>query len=194
MRERDMKILKFISDVRICTNEDIQESFFKGLNKNVCYRRLNYLVECKLIKRSYYNMGKNKNIYIYYLDKKPSVKILKHDLLITKFLVKLISEGYEIIEFEKSPCLGETLTNSIIPDAIIKFKSSNDKIRYIFLEVQLSEHDCIKKYYNIKSKVKAEIPNTLYIVTNQQMKHTSLRDLRVVIDDLSFRKVKFYFE
>lgn len=194
MRERDMKILKFISDVRICTNEDIQESFFKGLNKNVCYRRLNYLVECKLIKRSYFNMGKNKNIYIYYLDKKPSVKILKHDLLITKFLVKLISEGYEIIEFEKSPCLGETLTNSIIPDAIIKFKSSNDKIKHIFLEVQLSEHDCIKKYYNIKSKVKAEIPNTLYIVTNQPMKHTSLRDLRVVIDDLSFRKVKFYFE
>lgn len=193
MRERDMKILKFISDVRICTNEDIQESFFKGLNKNVCYRRLNYLVECKLIKRSYFNMGKNKNIYIYYLDKKPSVKILKHDLLITKFLVKLISEGYEIIEFEKSPCLGETLTNSIIPDAIIKFKSSNDKIKHIFLEIQLQPYDCIQKYYNIKSKVKVGIPDTLYIVTNQQMKHTSLRDLKVVIDDLSFRKVKFYF-
>ena len=188
MQERDMKILKFISDVRICTNEDIQQAFFKGLNRNICYRRLNYLIDCKLIKRSYFNIGKNKNIYIYYLDKKPSVKILNHDLLITKFLVNLIIEGYEILEFEKSPVVGE-----IIPDAMIKFKSSNDKIKHIFLEVQLSSNDCVKKYYNIRSKVNYDIPAVLYIVTNQEMKNTKLRDLKVVIDDLNFSKVKFYF-
>lgn len=183
-----MKILKFISDVRVCTNEDIQQAFFKGLNMNICYRRLNYLIDCKLVKRSYFNVGKNKNVYIYYLDKRPSVKILNHELLITKFLVNLINEGYEILEFEKSPMIAE-----IIPDAMIKFKSSNDKVKYIFLEVQISPNDCIKKYYNIRSKVKDEIPNTLYIVTNQEMKDTKLRDLKVVIDDLNFNKVKFYF-
>lgn len=193
MQERDMKILKFISDVRVCTNEDIQQAFFKGLSINMCYRRLNYLIDCKLVKRSYFNMGKNKNIYIYYLDKKPSVKILNHDLLITKFLVNLINEGYEILEFEKSPHIGETISDCIIPDAIIKFKSSNDKIKHIFLEIQISPNDCVKKYYNIKSKVKDDIPNTLYIVTNQDIKNTKLRDLKVVIDDLNFSKVKFYF-
>lgn len=193
MQERDMKILKFISDVRVCTNEDIQQAFFKGLSINMCYRRLNYLIDCKLVKRSYFNMGKNKNIYIYYLDKKPSVKILNHDLLITKFLVNLINEGYEILEFEKSPHIGETISDCIIPDAMIKFKSSNDKIKHIFLEIQISNHDCVKKYYNIRSKVKDDIPNTLYIVTNQEMKNTKLRDLKVVIDDLNFSKVKFYF-
>ncbi|MDU6996024.1 MAG: hypothetical protein E6356_14275 [Terrisporobacter othiniensis] len=188
MQERDMKILKFISDVRVCTNEDIQQVFFKGLSVNMCYRRLNHLIECKLIKRSYYNIDKNKNVYVYYLDKKPSIKILKHELLITKFLVNLINQGYEILEFEKSPNIAD-----IIPDAMIKFKSSNDKIKHIFLEVQISDNNCIKKYYNIKSKVKHEIPNTLYIVTNQQLKDTKLRDLKVVIDDLNFNKVKFYF-
>lgn len=188
-----MKILKFISDVRVCTNEDIQQAFFKGVSVNMCYRRLNYLIDCKLVKRSYFNMGKNKNIYIYYLDKKPSVKILNHDLLITKFLVNLINEGYEILEFEKSPHIGKTISDCIIPDAMIKFKSSNDKIKHIFLEVQISNHDCVKKYYNIRSKVKDDMPNTLYIVTNQEMKNTKLRDLKVVIDDLNFSKVKFYF-
>jgi len=188
-----MKILKFISDVRVCTNEDIQQAFFEGLSMNICYRRLNYLIDCKLVKRSYFNMGKNKNIYVYYLDKKPSVKILNHDLLITKFLVNLINQGYEILEFEKSPCIGETISDSIIPDAIVKFKSSNDKVKHIFLEVQISNHDCVKKYYNIRSKVKDDIPNTLYIVTNQEIKNTKLRDLKVVIDDLNFNKVKFYF-
>ena len=186
MQERDMRILKFISDVRVCTNDDIQQVFFKGLNMNVCYRRLNHLIDCKLIKRAYYNVDKNKNIYVYYLDRKPSVRTLKHDLLITKFLVNLYSLGYEVLEFEKSPVI-----SNIIPDAIIKFKV-NGKVKHIFLEVQMSPHDCVSKYFNIKSKMK-NVPGTLYIVTNQEIKYTKLRDLKVVIDGLNFKKVKFYF-
>lgn len=183
--DRDMKILKFISDVRICTNDDIQKVFFKGLNANICYRRLTHLVECKYIKRSYFNIDGRKNVYIYYLDKKPSKKILKHDLLITKFLTMLY-EDYEIISFEKTPMVA-----GIIPDAIIKFKV-NDKIKHIFLEVQLQPYSIIEKYYNIKSKVN-DCPNTLYIITNQEIKNTKLRDLKVVIDDLEMSKLKFYY-
>lgn len=188
MEDRDVKVLKFLTDMRIATNENIQEAFFKGLNPCVCYRRLSYLVECKWVKRSYYNIDGKKNIYIYYLDKKPSKKILEHDLLITKFVVNLICEGYEILEFEKTPIIG-----GIKPDAMIKFRTSNDKVKYIFLEIQLSDHNCISKYYNIKSKIKTDIPNILYIVTNKDIKDTKLRDLKVVIDDLNFSKVKFYF-
>lgn len=187
MEDRDLRVLKFLTDVRIATNDNIQQAFFKGLNPNVCYRRLSYLVDCKLVKRTYFNIDGKRNIYIYYLDKKPSRKILEHDLLISKFTSHLISEGYEILEFEKTPIIA-----GIKPDAMIKFRS-NDKIKYIFLEVQLSEHDCTSKYFNIKSKVNGEIPNVLYIVTNKDIKNTKLRDLKVVIDDLNFSKVKFYF-
>ena len=57
----------------------------------------------------------------------------------------------------------------------------------------MSEHNCTNKYFNIKSKVDGEIPNVLYIVTNKDIKNTKLRDLKVVVDDLNFSKVKFYF-
>ena len=186
MQERDIKILDFISKVRFCTNEDIQNVFFKGLNHNVCYRRLSALVDSKLIKRSYYHINQ-KNIYIYYLDKKPSKKILPHDLLITKFLVKLMSEGFEILEFEKNPHVG-----NIIPDAKIKFKT-NHGIKHLYLEVQLSQHDCIKKYYNLQKKIQGDIPNILYIVTNNGRLESNLRDFKIVIDNLYLEKLSFYF-
>lgn len=182
-----MKILKFISDVRVCTNEDIQQAFFKGLNMNICYRRLNYLIDCKLVKRSYFNVGKNKNIYIYYLDKKPSVKILSHELLITKFLVNLMNEGYEILEFEKSPMIA-----TIIPDAIVKIKTHNDKIKHIFFEAQLQPKDCILKYSNIHARSNKETPDTLYIVTNQKIIIHKIRGLNIILDDLNFSKINIF--
>ena len=167
MQERDIKILEFMTQVRYCTNENIQDVFFQGLNHNVCYRRLNYLIDCKLIKRAYYRYM-NKNIYVYYLDKKPSKRLLQHELL----------------NFEKTPKVAD-----IIPDGIVSFKSG-DKIRQLFLEVQLSSGDCILKYSNIKNKVSYDIPSTLYIITNQQMKYTKIRGLDIIIDDLNFSKLK----
>ena len=35
MQEGDMKILEFMTQVRYCTNENIQDVFFQGLNHNV---------------------------------------------------------------------------------------------------------------------------------------------------------------
>ena len=183
MQERDMKILEFMTQVRYCTNENIQDVFFQGLNHNVCYRRLNYLIDCKLIKRKYYHVD-NKNIYVYYLDKKPSKRLLQHELLVTQFLVSLIKQGYELLSFEKTPRVSD-----IIPDGVISFKSGN-KVRQLFLEVQLSSGDCILKYSNIKNKVSYDIPSTLYIITNQQMKYTKIRGLDIIIDDLNFSKLK----
>ena len=167
MQERDIKILEFMTQVRYCTNENIQDVFFQGLNHNVCYRRLNYLIDCKLIKRKYYHVD-NKNVYVYYLDKKPSKRLLQHELL----------------SFEKTPRVAD-----IIPDGVISFKSG-DKIKQLFLEVQLSPNDCILKYSNIKNKVSYDIPSTLYIITNQQMKYTKIRGLDIIIDDLNFSKLK----
>ena len=183
MQERDIKILEFMTQVRYCTNENIQDIFFQGLNHNVCYRRLNYLIDCKLIKRAYYRYM-NKNIYVYYLDKKPSKRLLQHELLVTQFLVSLIKQGYELLSFEKTPKIAD-----IIPDGIVNFKSG-DKVKQLFLEVQLSSNDCIKKYRNIKRKVDYELPSTLYIITDKEIKYTPLREINILIDDLNMSKLK----
>lgn len=187
-QDRDLEILKFLTRVRIATNQDIQQVFFNGLNPCVCYRRLSHLVECDAIKRAYYNFGRNKNIYIYYLDKKPSVKILEHDLLITKFVVNLIKEGYEILEFEKTPIVA-----GVKPDAEIWFKKNNVKYG-LFLEVQLSTtHSCQEKYYNMKSKVDRKIPSTLYIVSDKEIIIRKLRDFKTVLDNLEMEKISSTF-
>ena len=183
MQERDIKILEFMTQVRYCTNENIQDVFFQGLNHNVCYRRLNYLIDCNLIKRKYYHVD-NKNIYVYYLDKKPSKRLLQHELLVTQFLVSLIKQGYELLSFEKTPKIAD-----IIPDGIVNFKSG-DKVKQLFLEVQLSSNDCIKKYRNIKRKVDYELPSTLYIITDKEIKYTPLREINILIDDLNMNKLK----
>ena len=183
MQERDIKILEFMTQVRYCTNENIQDVFFQGLNHNVCYRRLNYLIDCKLIKRKYYRYM-NKNIYVYYLDKKPSKRLLQHELLVTQFLVSLIKQGYEILSFEKTPKVAD-----IIPDGVVTFKSG-DKVKQLFLEVQLSSGDCIKKYRNIKRKVDYKLPSTLYIITDKEIKYTPLREINILIDDLNMSKLK----
>ena len=183
MQERDIKILEFMTQVRYCTNENIQDVFFQGLNHNVCYRRLNYLIDCKLIKRAYYHVD-NKNIYVYYLDKKPSKRLLQHELLVTQFLVSLIKQGYELLSFEKTPKIAD-----IIPDGVISFKSGN-KVKQLFLEVQLSSGDCIKKYRNIKRKVDYKLPSTLYIITDKEIKYTPLREINILIDDLNMSELK----
>lgn len=188
MNTRDLKILEFLTEVRIATTKQIQNIFFKGLHHSISYRRLQYLVDNKLVKRSYFHVN-NKNVYVYYLDKKPSKRNIEHDLLITEFYIQLINCGFNILEFERTPIIA-----NIVPDAIIKFSRPNhQEKKEIFLEVQLSPHNCTKKYFNIKSKVEKDIPNTLYIITNQQMKYTDLRDLKVVIDTPDFKKLGFYF-
>ena len=188
MTERDIKILEYLTQVRVSTTEQIRKIFFAGLHHSVVYRRLQILVDSKLIKRSRYRID-NKNIYVYYLDNKPSKRNIKHDLLITEAYVKLSENDFRIIEFHHAPTVA-----GIIPDAIIKFKRiNNQEIKEMFLEVQLSAHNCISKYFNIKSKTNKDIPKTLYIVTDQKIKYTQLRDLKVVIDNTDFKKLGFYF-
>lgn len=188
MQERDMKILQLISDTRLCTTKQIQEALFQGVVPRVCYRRLQSLIDSNLVKRKYYRID-NKNMYVYFLDKPPGKKNLKHDLLITEFYIQLIKNGYEIISFEKSPIVA-----GIVPDAEVWFKSKeSDKIYSSFLEVQLSEHDCLKKYYNLSSKANRKIPSTLYIVSDKKNTIQKLRDFQVVLDDLEMKKINQTF-
>ena len=191
MIERDLKILQFITTVRVCTTEQVKKVLFKDVSKRICYRRLTSLVDSKLLKRSYYHIN-NKNVYVYYTDKKPSKRNLKHDLLITELYVRLMQNEYEVISFEKTPKIVD-----IVPDVIVSFK--NNKVRKsIFVEIQLSQHDCIKKYFNIKRKIinktkMKHIPDTLYIVTdNNDLQVQKLKDLNIIIDNINFDKLNIF--
>ena len=188
MTDRDFRILKLLTELRYMTTKQIREVVFPNLNPSVCYRRLNYLTDNKLIFRRYYNLGGNSNSYIYYLDKAPAKKSVKHELLVTEFVVKLVKLGHELLEVDKTP-----IYKGFIPDAIIKFKKADGSIRHLFLEVQLSRYSIYEKYYNINPTGRADIPNILYVVTDKPQKPIQIRNLRIVIDDLEMHKLSFYF-
>ena len=66
-------------------------------------------------------------------------------------------------------------------------------MKKVFLEVQLSKHDCISKYYNINPTNDPGIPGYLWVVTDQEQQQHSIRNLRIIIDDLKKKKKKNYF-
>ncbi|MCR8744380.1 hypothetical protein [Romboutsia lituseburensis] len=143
MTERDSFVVDFINKYKLCTSNHIYKIYFSQVDQTVCKRRLRYLADYGYIQREKYN-GNN---YIYYSGNKPATRIVAHDLLITNFVVRLLIDGYEIIEFKKSFVLGE-----VISDAYIRVSKDN-RIKNILLEVQLSNHDCLSKYRNLKKLV-----------------------------------------
>ena len=176
MTNRDMMVLQFLTTVRYATTKQVREMIFPNLNPSVCYRRLNYLIDNKLLLRRYYNLAKNTNSYIYYLDKPPKKSIIKHELLVTEFIVQLVKLGHEHLEVDKAP-----IYRGIKPDLVVKMRTKDGRNRVVFLEVQLSKHDTITKYFNLYS---GEIPAILYIATENKLEQPQIRNMRVIIDTL----------
>ena len=185
MTNRDMMVLQFLTTVRYATTKQVREIIFPNLNPSVAYRRLNYLTDNRLLLRKYYNLGSNNNSHVYYLDRAPTKKSVKHELLVTEFIVQLVKLDIELLEVGKTP-----IYRGIKPDLVVKMRTKAGKERIIFLEVQLSRHNCIEKYYNLYD---GEIPAILYIVTNNKLEQPMIRNMRVVIDTLDFKKLSFYF-
>lgn len=185
MTDRDMKVLELLTSIRYATTRQIRDTIFPNLNPSVCYKRLNYLTSNKLIFRRYYNLGGNTNSYVYYLDKAPLKRNISHELLITQFIVELTKLDIDILEVNKSP-----IYKGIKPDLIARIRTKAGKERMIFLEIQLSKHDCISKYFNL---YEGDTPAILYIVTNNKIEPPQIRGMRVIIDTLDFKKLQFYF-
>lgn len=186
MQERDLKILSFLTMCRICTRKQVQELLFPDVHENIPLRRLKKLSDEGYINRKMFNVEGTKNMYVYFLDKQPKKKLITHDLYITDFLVKLINNGCEILEFKKSPKIG-----NIIPDAYIKIKKEN-KVKRILLEVQISPNDCLTKYKEIKDIIientKWPVMPTLYIINNQGL-NKKLKNIKVIYDNCKIEKV-----
>lgn len=186
MQERDLKILSFLTMCRICTRKQVQELLFPDVHENIPLRRLKKLTDEGYINRKMFNVEGTKNMYVYYLDKQPKKKLITHDLYITDFLVKLIKNEYEILDFKKSPQIG-----NIIPDAYLKIRK-NKRIKRILLEVQISPNDCLSKYKEIKEII---IENTdwpvmpiLYVINNQGL-NKRMKDIKVIYDCIKIEKV-----
>lgn len=186
MQERDLKILSFLTMCRICTRKQVQELLFPDVHENIPLRRLKKLSDEGYINRKMFNVEGTKNMYVYYLDKQPKKKLITHDLYITDFLVKLIKNKYEILDFKKSPQIG-----NIIPDAYLKIRK-NKRIKRILLEVQISPNDCLSKYKEIKEIILENtdwpVMPTLYVINNQGL-NKRMKDIKVIYDSIKIEKV-----
>ena len=186
MQERDLKILSFLTMCRICTRKQVQELLFPDVHENIPLRRLKKLSDEGYINRKMFNVEGTKNMYVYYLDKQPKKKLITHDLYITDFLVKLIKNKYEILDFKKSPQIG-----NIIPDAYLKI-IKNKRIKRILLEVQISPNDCLSKYKEIKEIIIENtdwpVMPTLYVINNQGL-NKRMKDIKVIYDSIKIEKV-----
>ena len=186
MQERDLKILSFLTMCRICTRKQVQELLFPDIHENIPLRRLKKLSDEGYINRKMFNVEGTKNMYVYYLDKQPKKKLITHDLYITDFLVKLIKNNYEILDFKKSPQIG-----NIIPDAYLKIRK-NKRIKRILLEVQISPNDCLSKYKEIKEIIIENtdwpVMPTLYVINNQGL-NKRMKDIKVIYDSIKIEKV-----
>lgn len=183
--ERDMRVLELLTQLRYMTTRQLKDTIFNDVSYSVAYRRLDYLSSNKLINKKYYNIGKNTNSYVYYLDRPPSKKNLKHELLVSQFVVELTKLGLDILEVGKGQ-----IYRGIKPDLIARIRTKAGKDRVIFLEAQLSKHDCISKYFNL---YEGDTPAILYIVTDNKIDPPQIRGMRVIIDTLDFKKLSFYF-
>ena len=191
MQERDLKILSFLTMCRICTRKQVQELLFPDVHENIPLRRLKKLSDEGYINRKMFNVEGTKNMYVYYLDKQPKKKLITHDLYITDFLVKLIKNEYEILDFKKSPQIG-----NIIPDAYLKIRK-NKRIKRILLEVQISPNDCLSKYKEIKDIIIENtdwpVMPTLYVINNQNL-NKRMKDIKVIYDSIKIEKVGDIFD
>jgi hypothetical protein len=146
MTERDLLVIDFINLIGICRTNHIKQLFFKDCHVNVWHRRAGKLEEYGELKR--FRSPIFESEYVYYSDKKPHARLLRHDMYITDLVTELVDAGAEIIEFERNVCIGD-----LISDAFLVYRFQKDGKYYkvsALIEVQLSNKlsDCTLKYNN----------------------------------------------
>jgi hypothetical protein len=184
MQDRDKQVVNFINTFELCKSEHIKEIFFPDVHKNICMRRLKKLADNEHIKR----VKMEGNIFVYYTDKKPSKRFLTHDMYITDFIVKMIKEDCEILEFVRGFKIGD-----IKSDAYIKYKDVEGKTRHCILEIQLNNiQECIEKYRNFKEIIISNkqwntIPQIVCITDVKQ--RVELPELKIYYDTTEMNNI-----
>ena len=186
MEARDKKVIDFIHLVELATKEQVQKLYFEGVHRNICMRRLKKISEDGYVER----FKHGGNIFVYYVGKKPSKRLINHDLYITDFIVEMMKTGFEILEFKKSFVIGP-----VISDAYVRYKDQEGKIRHCVLEVQLSNKvsDCVDKYKDFKRIILdnrsdwGSIPRVIVITDMAQ--RVELRGIKVLYDTTEMKNV-----
>lgn len=191
MTDRDRMILEMLKSCKLLTREQIQKVLFKNVHTNICLRRLKTLADNKEIKRSYFNLGGNKNVYVYYLDKKPAKRNLLHDLAVSEFLTDMMLVS-DVKHIEVNYKIG-----NVIADAYIRYTGSTGVNKRLFLEVQKSNkvEDCVLKYRGMRNVVVNEKPcwNTmprLIVLTDLEHSNKQLKDMKVYYDSLKSKNIR----
>ena len=189
--ERDKKTIELIEKIGPLTREQIQRVLFKNVHMNVPNRRLTLLTYNKLIKRSYYQIDAHKNVYVYYADKKPAKRNIRHEIMVSEFITTVMSMC-EVLEVETHYTIG-----NIISDAYIKYRDSEGKVRSLFLEVQLSNkvEDCVSKYKDIKNIILDQrkdwqtIPR-LIVITDLEHNNEQMKNIRIKYDTTEMQNIR----
>ena len=189
--DRDKKTIELIEKIGPLTREQIQRVLFKNVHLNVPNRRLTLLTDNKLIKRAYYQLEQHKNVYVYYSNKKPSKRNIKHEIMVSEFITNVMAIC-EVLEVETHYTIG-----NIISDAYMRYKDSEGKVRSLFLEVQLSNkvNDCISKYKDIKNIILDErkdwqvIPR-LIVITDLEHNNEQIKNIRIKYDTTEMNNLR----
>lgn len=196
LQPRDLQVLKFINDTKVTDRNQIKKAFFKNVHYNICMRRLKFLVEGSYVNRTRYkNMGNGDgyNGYIYFPVgiKKPSKKILTHNLMVSDFYATMLEAQIEVLSFQPTYMIG-----NIIADAYIKYRGNDGVIRRAFLEVQRSSKisDCVLKYKDIKSVIMKEknwntMPR-LIVMTDLKDEKITLRNINVTYITSNLKNIR----
>ena len=187
MEARDKNVIDFIHLVELANKDQIQKLYFEDVHKNICMRRLKKISDDGYVER----FKHGGNVFIYYTGKKPSKRLINHDLYITSFVVEMIKSGFEILEFKKSFVIGP-----IISDAYIRYKDLEGKVRHCVLEIQLSNKvsDCVDKYKDFKNIILdnkidwASIPRVIVITDMSQ--RVELRGVKVLYDNTEMKNLR----
>ena len=158
---------------------------------NVPNRRLALLTDNKLIKRDYYQIEAHKNVYVYYLGKKPAKRNIKHEIMVSNFLTNVMAMC-EVLEVETHYAIG-----NIVADAYMRYRGSDGRVRSLFLEVQLSNkvEDCVSKYKDIKNIILDErkdwqtIPR-LIVITDLEHNQEQVKNMRVKYDTTDMNNLR----
>lgn len=189
--ERDKRTIELIEKLGLLTREQIQRVLFKNVHMNVPNRRLALLTDNKLIKRAYYQIEAHKNVYVYYLGKKPAKRNIKHEIMVSEFLTNVMAIC-DVIDVKTHFVIGD-----VIADAYIKYRDSENKVRRAFLEVQLSNKvdDCVSKYKNIKNAILDEKPKwsvipRLIVITDLEHNNEQLKGMRIKYDTTDMKNLR----
>ncbi len=193
LQARDINVINFINTVNVTNRNQIQRAFFKNVHDTVCMRRLSFLVDGSYVKRARFQQlnGNNGFVYYPYTSKKPTKRLLNHNLCVSEFYAAMLEANIEVIDFVPTYVLG-----NLISDAYIKYRGSDGVIRRVLLEVQLhgTIEDCVRKYDNIKYIIQDEkrwstLPR-LIVVSNLTDKKIRLNDIKVEYLNLELKGLR----